>query len=155
MEQSLDESRDTIPGLVNSIQPVLGVDWRDDETRIVNRSAVLADRVIQVVLALPNSPAGFELGKQLIRCGTSIGANVEEAQAGESKADFVHKLRIARKECRETAYFLHRVRNAALVKPQRLDELIDESGQLLRILTAIIKSASAPKGESGLTVRKS
>ena len=70
----------------------------------------------------------------------SVGANVEEAQAGESKADFLHKLRIARKECRETRYFLERVMNAELLSRERMEPLMDESEQLIRILTSIIRS---------------
>lgn len=68
----------------------------------------------------------------------SVGANVEEAQGGESKADFLHKMRLARKECRETAYFLNRIVNANLIAADRLVPIIDEADQLTRILTAII-----------------
>ena len=70
----------------------------------------------------------------------SVGANVEEAQAGESTADFLHKMKIARKECREARYFLVRVANAELVHRDRLDKIIDEADQLVRILTAIIRN---------------
>lgn len=108
---------------------------------IVERTAAFADRVVQLTLALPSNAAGWELGRQLVRSGTSVGANVEEAQAGESKADFRHKLRIARKECREAKYFLHRIANAQLVTPGRLQELIGEADQLLRILTTIVRNA--------------
>lgn len=101
---------------------------------------MFADRVIALTRALPEDFVGRELGRQLIRAGASVGANVEEAQGGESTADFLHKLRIARKECREAKYFLTRIANANLVAPSRLDDLIDEAGQLLRILTAIIRS---------------
>jgi four helix bundle protein len=89
---------------------------------------------------LPHNVVGWEIGKQLIRAGTSVGDNVEEAQAAESTADFVHKMKIARKECREAGYFLQRVANAELVPHDRLNEIIDEADQLLRILTAIIRN---------------
>lgn len=105
---------------------------------ITKRTAVFADRIIQLCLALPGNSVGWEMGKQLVRCGTSVGANIEEAQAGESECDFLHKMKIARKECRETTYFLQRIRNAKLVSPIRLTSLMDESEQLLRILTTII-----------------
>ncbi len=68
----------------------------------------------------------------------SVGANVEEAQGGERKADFLHKLRMARKECREAKYFLSRIANADLIAPDRLAAIFDEADQLTRILTAII-----------------
>lgn len=76
---------------------------------------MFADRVVKVSLALSSDVVGRELARQLVRAGTSVGANVEESQAGESVRDFLHKLRIARKECREAKYFLNRVANAELV----------------------------------------
>ncbi len=105
---------------------------------ILERTAAFADRIVRVCLSLPNNTVGWALGKQLVRAGTSVGANVEEAQAGESKADFIHKMKIARKECREARYFLTRLANAQLIAPSRLEEITDEAEQLLRILTAII-----------------
>ncbi|MGB2987334.1 MAG: four helix bundle protein [Phycisphaerae bacterium] len=107
---------------------------------IVERTAAFADRVIRLSFALPNNPAGWDIGKQLVRAGTSVGANVEEAQAGESTADFLHKMKIARKECREAKYFLTRVANGELIRRGSLDEIIDEADQLVRILTAIIRN---------------
>ena len=120
---------------------------REVDRDIVARTAEFADRVIALTRVLPDDFVGRELGRQLIRAGTSVGANVEEAQGGESTADFLHKLRIARKECREAGYFLARIANAKLVAPTRLDDLTDEAGQLLRILTAIIRSTqrNSPK----------
>ena len=73
----------------------------DGRRDIVKRTAPLADRVIKLSFALPNNAAGWEIGKQLVRAGMSVGANVEEAQDGESRTDFLHKMRVARKECRE------------------------------------------------------
>jgi four helix bundle protein len=72
----------------------------------------------------------------------SVGANVEEAQAGESTADFLHKMRIARKECREARFFLTRIANAGLVSPGRLTDIMDEADQIVRILTAIIRNTT-------------
>lgn len=121
---------------------------RGADRDIVSRTALFADRVIALTRALPEDFVGSELGRQLIRAGTSVGANVEEAQGGESTADFLHKLRIARKECREAKYFLARIANANLVAPTRLDDLIDEAGQLLRILTAIIRKTQRDSPDS-------
>jgi len=109
---------------------------------IVDRSAEFADRIIQLCLALPNNSVGWEIGRQLVRAGTSIGANVEEAQAGESKADFIHKMRIARKECREARFFLRRIANGKLIPQRRLESLLDEVEQILLILTTIILRAT-------------
>lgn len=105
---------------------------------IVERTATFADRVITLCIALPSNSVGWELGRQLVRAGTSVGANVEESQAAESRADFVHKLKISRKECREAAYFLRRISNAELVPRKRLESLTDEADQLVRMLTSII-----------------
>jgi four helix bundle protein len=107
---------------------------------IPDRTAGFADRVIRLSFALPNSVTGWEIGRQLVHAGMSVGANVEEAQAAESTADFLHKMKIARKECREAKYFLVRVANAELVPRERLDNIIDEADQLVRILTAIIRN---------------
>jgi four helix bundle protein len=116
---------------------------------IGERTAAFADRVIKLSFALPNSPAGWEIAEQVVQAGMSVGANVEEAQGGESTADFLHKTRIARKECREARYFIQRIANAALVPPDRLDELADEADQLLRTLTTIIRNT-----EDGRSARR-
>src|SRR5436853_4025793 len=65
----------------------------------------------------------WNLAKQLLRAGTSIGANVEEAQAGQSTADFINKLNIALKEARETVYWLRLMIAAKIVEEKRVDDL--------------------------------
>jgi four helix bundle protein len=75
-----------------------------------------------------------------LRSGTSVGANVEEGQAGQSRADFVSKLSIACKEARETHYWLRLLSATKLVPESRLTGLLDEANQLIAILTAIIKN---------------
>ncbi len=79
------------------------------------------------------------LANQLLRSGTSIGANVEEAQAAQSRADFLNKLSIARKEARETHYWLRLLSTTDLVSAPRLTDLVDEADQLVAILTTITK----------------
>jgi len=113
----------------------------DPRRDIVKRTALFADRVVKLSFALPNNAAGWEIGRQVVRAGMSVGANVEEAQAGESRSDFLHKLRIARKECRETKYFLRRIANGNLISAGRLERITDEADQLVKILTAIIVSS--------------
>jgi four helix bundle protein len=85
------------------------------------------------------------LGRQLLRAGTSIGANVEEAQAGQSKADFISKYAIALKEARETVYWLRLLTATEVLPAQRLSELQSEAEELMRIIGSIIVSA---KGKS-------
>lgn len=84
--------------------------------------------------------AGWILGKQYLRAATSIGANIEEAQAGESRSDFIHKLGIARKETRESLYWLSVLEQSELVSPKRLAPLIKETKELLNVITAVILS---------------
>lgn len=81
------------------------------------------------------------LGKQLLRCGTSIGSNVEEAQAAGSRADFISKNNISLKEARETHYPLRLLAAAEVVAQSRLQPILDEALELKRILGAIVVSA--------------
>ena len=81
------------------------------------------------------------LGWQLLRSGTSIGANVEEAQAGQSKPDFISKNAIALKEARETIYWLRLLAAAKIIPLERLADLQNEAEELAKIIGAIIVSA--------------
>jgi four helix bundle protein len=78
---------------------------------------------------------------QLLRSGTSIGANVEEAQGSQSRADFIAKMAIARKEARETLYWLRLLAAEEIIAPARLEELINGTDQIVAILTAIAKTS--------------
>jgi len=86
----------------------------------------------------------YVLSKQLLRSGTSIGANVEEALAGQSRRDFLSKMSIASKEARETRYWLHLLQQSNLVEVDVLNYLkqIDE---IIRILTSIVKTTGQTK----------
>lgn len=88
------------------------------------------------------------IGKQYLRSATSIGANLVEGLSGESRRDFIHKYAIAQKEARESLYWLTLLRNANIVTPRRIDDLIDETNQIVAILTAIItRSKRRPTDE--------
>lgn len=78
--------------------------------------------------------------RQLLKSGTSIGANLEEGRAGQSRADFIAKLSIARKECRETIYWLRLLEETARPKPDNTSAMKYEAQQILSILTSIILS---------------
>ena len=84
----------------------------------------------------------FVISKQLLRSGTSIGANIEEATAAESRRDFQHKVSIASKEARETLYWLRVIDRSDLVSGVDVDWEIDEADQLVRMLTTIVKTLS-------------
>ena len=81
------------------------------------------------------------IARQIARSGTSIGANVEEAQGSHSKADFVHRMNVARREARETHYWLRLIAADGLVPAERLADLAQEAEEVVRILTAIVKTA--------------
>ncbi len=83
----------------------------------------------------------FELSKQLLKSGTSIGANVEEAIGAQSKKDFINKLSIAYKEARETSYWIRLLMEIGDLAKCKPSELLDESQQLERLLVSIIKTS--------------
>ena len=85
------------------------------------------------------------LGKQLLRSGTSIGANVFEAHASQSKADFIAKLSVAHKESRETVYWLRVVDASRLVEPDQMESFANEANQLVRILAAMLLTAKGKR----------
>jgi four helix bundle protein len=83
----------------------------------------------------------FVLSKQLLRSGTSIGANIEEALAGQSHRDFTAKMSIASKEARESLYWIRLIDKSEIVKIIGLNELKEKNTELIRMLTAIVKTA--------------
>ncbi len=84
--------------------------------------------------------AGWILGKQYLRAACSIGANIEEAQASESRADFVHKLGIAQKEARESLFWLRLLAESEIVARGKLKPLIRATEELVSVLTSIVVS---------------
>ena len=83
----------------------------------------------------------FILSKQLIRSGTSIGANVEEASAAQSRKDFISKMAISSKEARETNYWLRLLKDSQLCEQIDYTHLIKESEEIIAILTSIVKTS--------------
>lgn len=109
---------------------------------IVERTYKFALRIVKLVRTPPKETAGFELGKQLIRSGTSIAANVEEAQGAFSKEDFIYKMQTAFKEARETNLWLRLIRDSKLVEQSKeLESLIQESVEIRNILSRIVKTS--------------
>lgn len=114
---------------------------------IVERTFSFALRIVQLCRHIEQT-AGISrnLSLQLLRSGTSVGANVEEAQAGQSKADFVSKMAIALKEARETAYWLRLLRESGITDSGSLEPLIKEASELSNILGAIITKTRKVSG---------
>ncbi len=101
---------------------------------IKERSFQFALRIIRIFSSVKNDDAGKIIGKQILRSGTSIGANIEEAYAGQSKKDFTNKMTIALKESRETNYWLRLIRDSELMPANRMNDIILESDELSKIL---------------------
>lgn len=89
--------------------------------------------------------AGWILGKQYLRAATSIGANIEEAQASESRADFIHKMGIAQKEARESLYWLRLIVDSHAVSSSLLNALTQETDELVAVITAIVTNTKSRK----------
>jgi len=108
---------------------------RDLEERLLAYSL----RIVRLCKKLMEKPGvGRVVANQLLKAGTSVGANYQEGQAGQSRADFVAKTSIALKEARETHYWLKLVAGADLVRLELLQNLIDETDQIKKILGAIV-----------------
>jgi len=115
-------------------------------SELEDRLIDFAVRIIKVAESLPKSKAGNHIAGQLIRCGTAPAPNYGEAQDAESRADFIHKMKVSLKELRETRVWLVMVGRANLLKSvSRLEPLIDESNQLISIFVASVKTAKGKK----------
>lgn len=116
-----------------------------------DRTKRFAVRVIKLVASLPDTRFSDVIGKQLLRSGTSIGANYRSACRAKSTADFVFKLSIVEEEADESNYWMELLVESALVPPVMLADLIDEANQLVAIIVSSIKTLKLkrnPKSES-------
>ena len=103
-------------------------------------------RIIKMVEELPKSRAGKHIAGQLIQSGTSPAANYGEAQSGESRSDFIHKMQVSLKELRETRIWLLMIRKANLARDtSKLDPLMDETDQLISIFSKSVSTAKKNK----------
>lgn len=110
-----------------------------DELRARTRAFSL--RVVKLVQSLPKNMVADVMGKQVLRSATSVGANYRAVCRAQSDAMFISKLSIVVEEADETVYWLELIRDAGLVKPELLTELIDEAEQILKIMAASRKTA--------------
>ena len=118
----------------------------DLEERLID----FAVRIIRIAESLPKTKVGNHIAGQLIRCGTSPAPNYGEAQSAESRADFIHKMKICLKELRETRIWLIMIVRANLIKPSsKLQPLIDENNELISIfVTSVITAKQKGKKTS-------
>src|SRR3990172_4563040 len=117
---------------------------------IQERTFEFGVRVIRLVDRLPRTNAGNMIGQQLIRAGTSVGANMQEADAAESKRDFIHKTGISLKEAKEAWYWLRIVEATLLPNDAEVKALMQEARELSLILGAIKVKAGKPKPAKGI-----
>ena len=113
------------------------------EKDLKERTGAFALRVIKLYSALPSAAATQVLGKQLLRSGTSVGANYREAHRARSKAEFIAKMGDCLKELDESSYWLDLLATAELVSATRLSALIDETNQPTSIFVTIIKNTKS------------
>ena len=106
-----------------------------------DKSYLFALRAVKLSQHLVFTLKEYVLAKQVLRSGTSIGANIEEAFQAESKADFVHKLAIANKEAFETHYWLRLLRDSKLITTSQAESLLIDCDELQRVLIAAIKTS--------------
>lgn len=111
------------------------------------RTQAFALRIIQMTRALPNAPEGWVLGKQVLRSGTSVGANYRSCQRGKSKADFIAKLAVAEEEADETCYWLELIMAAELLPRDRVEPLLAEAREITAVLTAAGRTAKNNDGK--------
>ena len=108
---------------------------------VVNKSKSFAIRIIRLYKYLCDEKKEFVLSKQVLRSGTSIGANVKEAIRGQSKADFSAKMNIALKEASETEYWLELLFETEFISNQQFESIYEDSVELIKLLTSIVKSS--------------
>lgn len=106
-----------------------------------DKSYNFALRIVKLSRFLTEEKCEYILSKQILRSGTSIGALVREAEYGESKKDFVHKLSIALKEANETEYWLNLLRDSEYLEKSQFDSIQPEITELLKLLISSIKTA--------------
>jgi len=111
------------------------------ENVLKDKSYKFALRIVKLYKHLTEEKKEFVLSKQVLRSGTSIGANISEGNQAQSKPDFVHKLSIAHKEAFETEYWLCLLRDAEYITEKQADFLIVDCNELQKILTTSIKTA--------------
>jgi len=110
-------------------------------TEFKRRTFDYGARIVRLVQALPKIEAARDLGRQLLRSGTSVGANYRAASRARSKAEFVAKLGIVEEECDETLYWLEMLTELGFIKPKRLESLHTEGSEILAMVVSSITTA--------------
>lgn len=115
------------------------------ENPVKEKSFRFAVRIVRLCKFLTEEKKEYVISRQILRSGTSIGANVKEALQAESKADFIHKLSISLKEASETEYRLQLLKETEYIDQMAYDSMMFDCVELLKLLTSIIKSSKQTK----------
>ena len=115
---------------------------------IYERAFQFACRIVRLHRSMSRKGADRVAADQVLRSGTGVGSNLEEANGAQSRADFVSKLRIALKEARESHYWLRLIEATEMVSSKRVHSLVVEASEIVAILTTIVKNTTAPKRSS-------
>jgi four helix bundle protein len=113
------------------------------ESILREKSYQFALRIVKLYQFIVSDKKEFVLSKQILRSGTSIGANVEEASQAQSKSDFVHKLSVAQKESFETDYWLRLLRDSNYLTETQADSMLNDCRELQKLITSSIKTVKA------------
>lgn len=113
------------------------------ENVIKTKSFDFSVKIVKLYKSISSDQKEFVLSRQLLRSGTSIGAMVRESEQAESRADFIHKLSIALKEANETDYWLDLLKESDYISDLEHNEMKDDVGELLKLLTKIIKTSKS------------
>ncbi|MDD3488559.1 MAG: four helix bundle protein [Bacteroidia bacterium] len=115
------------------------------ENTVKNKSYAFALRIIKAYRFLSTEQKEFVLSKQLLRSGTAIGALIKEAEHGESKADFIHKMNIALKEANETEYWLMLLHDSDYLESKVFESVVEDCREIIKLLISIIKTSKKNK----------
>ncbi|WP_066688437.1 four helix bundle protein [Christensenella intestinihominis] len=115
----------------------------DNQSIVAEKSFSFAVRIVKLYQYICNNKKEYVLFKQLLRSGTSIGANIQEALNGQSKRDFLSKMNIALKEAGETQYWLRLLTATEILTEKESRSILDDCTELLKMLTSIVKTTSS------------
>lgn len=110
------------------------------ENAIAEKTKSFALRIIRLYQFLVNEKQEFVLSKQILRSGTSIGANVKEGLYGQTKPDFYYKMHIALKEAAETEYWLELLHESGILSPAQFEDIYKDCSEIIALLVAISKT---------------
>ena len=111
------------------------------EKIILDKSCKFGLRIVKLYLHLKKKKIENGLCSQILRSGTSVGANIEEAIGGSSRKDFINKMQVSNKEARETRYWLRLLMDSELLEKKLANSFITDCEEMLKILTTILKSS--------------